>query len=269
MRHYSAGFFKCRRTCLLWAGLLIYTMLMHPAALQPTPASAQEEMPLLFLEDPWPPWTLGDYGKPEGGIAINLTRSIFGKLQKDVEFQLYPWKRVLRMVESGQADGIMMIQHEPSKEKYLAFSDMLFESRSLVYYRHDRLKAFSWNNYSDFKELTIGLIPRYDYGSLNQSINKLGLRVEYARTPKINMHRLFAGRVDLVICDEAVANSILRDNPQWKDAIHKASGAVSSIRWHLGISRQSQAFAMLPEINRTIAEMKADGTIDKILGRIN
>ncbi len=35
-----------------------------------------EEGPLI-IEDPWPPYTYGDIGEPNGGIAVEITKTIF------------------------------------------------------------------------------------------------------------------------------------------------------------------------------------------------
>lgn len=232
-------------------------------------ARAQDVKEVLFLEDPWPPYTLGEENKaPTGGIGVEMVTEVFKRLGVAAKFQLHPWKRCLKMAEAGEADGLMLVIADPERDAYLALSDVVFDARETLFYRPDRLKGFSWNEFTDLKDYTIGLVNGFTYSdAFAKAIEEVPLKVEYATTSEDNMRKLFAGRVDLIEDDDDVAHALLARHADWKKAIQAAKKPVASFPFHIAIAKKSPAMKLMPEINRVIAEMRADGTMEKILGR--
>jgi polar amino acid transport system substrate-binding protein len=224
---------------------------------------------VLFADTPYPPYMVGELGQhPTGGISVELLRELFGRLGVEVAVELHPWKRTLKLAEFGKVDGIPLLMRNSERDRFLAFTEVLFESRELFHYRKDRFGRFSWQDYTDLEEYTIGLVSGYTYGpEFLQAVKDFNLKVKYANSSRQNLHMLYAGRVDLCLEEEMVARFMINENENWKDSLKVAPKPVSVYPYYMAVSKKSEAVALLEPINRIIADMKKDGTVNRLLGR--
>ena len=109
----------------------------------------------LILGDPWPPWTSGSYGKPDGGIAVEAVNYIFKEVGEEVDIELHPWKRVLRMLEYKMADGVLMVHPSSATSEFVTYTAPLFESRHVLCFNRIKTPDFSWNKLEDLKNMKI------------------------------------------------------------------------------------------------------------------
>lgn len=237
----------------------------------PNEMDAGEIKKVHIVDEPYPPYTYGELGgQVSGGIGVEIVKELFNRLGVEVEFELVPWKRALKMVEVGRADGTNLLMHTVDRERYLVFTDTVLEVRELFHYRADRINAFEWETFNDLKRYTIGLVNGYTYGDdFLTAIDRLKLKVEYAESSVLALRKLFAGRVDLFLENEPVVKALVADNTAWKGVFKTASKPVSTFNFHLSFSKRSPAVKLLPDINRVIAEMKQDGSIDRIVDSIH
>ncbi|MBU2550505.1 MAG: transporter substrate-binding domain-containing protein [Proteobacteria bacterium] len=233
------------------------------------PGLGGEARVVRLVDAPWPPFTTGEHGQPAGGLVPPLVKSLFDRIGIRVTIELVPWKRALKMVELGQADGIPLLMKTEERDRYLVYSDMLFESRERFFYHAGRLKGFSWLSFADLKTYRFGLVSGFSYGrGFLDALKQYGFEVQYAPTSELNFRLLEAGRVDLVLEDETVARVLIADQPVWREAFRADEKTVTIVPLYMGLSARGQALDLLPSINRTIAQMKSEGVIDRILGRV-
>jgi polar amino acid transport system substrate-binding protein len=243
---------------------------------QPSPDRPQEHSTsqlrtLLFTDTPFPPYLKGDVNGPaRGGIAVELVREISRRLGLRAEVELVPWKRALKMAETGRSDGVTLLMHTREREEYLVFSDALFQTTDLVFYNKTALSGFEWQGFQDLKGFTIGLVSGYTYGSdFLDAVTDLGLKVEYTDSTETNFNKLYLGRIQLAVEEEHVARYLIRSHPWWSGKIGEARTPVASYTYHLALSRASEAASLISKINEIIADMKEEGAIEQILNSRN
>lgn len=231
---------------------------------------AESVQKIVFADTPGQPYIMGEIGgEPTGGIVVELVRELFGRLGIEVEINLVPWKRALKMARHGRCDGIMLLMRNPEREQFLVYSDRLFESRELLYSRADQYGQFSWQKFEDLKPYTIGLVSGYAYGSeFMEAIETLDLKVEYAPSTHINFQKLFNRRIDFYLEDQAVAETEITVRPEWRSAFRPVVRPVSSYDYYMAFSKSSPAIVLIPQINRILTQMKQDAFIDTLLGRM-
>jgi polar amino acid transport system substrate-binding protein len=221
---------------------------------------------VFMVNAPYPPYSIGDYGTPKGGVAVELTEEIFRRIGTDVRIELYPWKRVLKMVKHGRADGITMLVRNAERERFLVFTEPLFQAREVFYFKPSHLGDFRWKNFGDLKGLRIGLVSDYAYSpDFMTYVRESGLDVEYAASDRINFRKLHAERLDLCLCNEAIGSLLMRENPRWLLDLQKAKRLVRTYPDYMAFGKKSPAARLVPHIDAAITEMKRDGTIDRIL----
>ncbi len=215
----------------------------------------------------WPPWEIAydaDKENVTGGLAVELAEELFSRLDIRLTLRTVPWKRALLRIEKGQSDLIPMVAQNPERARYMLFTLPIHTTPVLFVYSTDRLKKFEWNRWEDLKPFRIGIIRGYFYGNpWNKAVKEHGLAFEEVTHDTINIRKLLTGRVDLVALFY-VGPNMLNDFPG-RDKLRFAGKPIHKNILHFGISKKSFLAARLCEINKTIQEMKDDGTFKKIL----
>lgn len=229
------------------------------------PAVAQRTVSL--VGDPWPPYVNGNLGEyAETGIAVEIINRVFAQIEGvQASFPLIPWKRALLEVERGQSDGIAMLLKTAERERYMRYSAPLITGYNLLWYLEKAPgEAFVWNRIEDLHGLRIGAVEGYSYGdeidaaiAAGEIVAVLGPTVEHL------FAMLVAGRVDLVMANDAVGYELARQSRDIK--IRPAERPTNAETFYMGISKLSPAVDLLPQIDLAITRLQRDGVIERIV----
>lgn len=218
----------------------------------------------LMIEDPWPPYTVGKFGEAPEGIAVEVNREIFRRIGVEPRLALYPWKRVLKMAEVGNADGIMLLMKTKERQAFLLYTDKLFSNVDRVFANTDSRKV-SIQSLKDLKHYRLGYVYGFVYGdSVDNLLFRLAPKTFSAYTPEDNLGELANKRVDFIIESRHVVKSILEKKPGWTGKVHEIDLDLESYDYYMGISKKSKYAGRIREINKVISDMKKDGTMDRL-----
>lgn len=251
------------------AAIALLFLLLTLQGMAAQPANAAEGHKYVFLDEPIPPYTIGQEGDIcEEGLTVEIFDELFGRLGLEYEIRLVPWARAIDSVRHRTCDGIPLLIKTEERERFLRFSDPVVENRELLYFLPDRLGNFQWEQLDDLKPYMIGLIRGYAYAEgLMKAIENQTVRVSYSKDSTLNFSMLRAGRVDLIIEDESVAGPLLAAHPEWAASIASAPKPLSSYEWHIGLSLHTPLLQHMDDINRALREMRRDGTLARILDK--
>jgi polar amino acid transport system substrate-binding protein len=227
-------------------------------------ASGEAKKILLSEEGAWPPYTYESEGTPTKGLSLELMEEIFHRLQIPYELKLYPQQRCIEQMKTGERDAMTLISKSRDREDFLDFTIPVMESPGLLYYSADRSQPIQWNNFSDLRHYKIGIVIGYNYG---EAFNKARKQLNVQEVVKIeqNLKKLLAGRIDIIFANQDEISEIIKKNPDYKGKIRTAEKPYISYTYHMGFSKKSEARWLIPSINQVILEMKADGTLARIL----
>ena len=91
-------------------------------------AYAQTAKPARFVEEiDWPPFTPGYEGMTKEGLSYDLISAVFRQIKIPVTLEIFPQKRVLRLLKRGERDGAIVISKNADREKYITFSTPIFQ----------------------------------------------------------------------------------------------------------------------------------------------
>ena len=237
-------------------------------AMLPVVAISQASNELVKIStDPWEPWVVGEEGEvATDGIAVDLTKEVFRRLGVDIEINIYPYKRCMSQMKSGERDLLLMAKKTEEREKFMLFSDVVVSDPQLIYYSRDHRENFEWNSWEDFKNHIIGGVAGFNYGEFEAAREKYKLNTEYVANDTQNIKKLLSGRIDFVLLSRSTANFYTSRNPEVVNKLKAAARPVAAAEFHFAASRKGNAVKYMPEINKVIADMKKDGTLNKILG---
>jgi polar amino acid transport system substrate-binding protein len=250
--------------CFIWAVI--------PAAIVFCSFSAfsQERFPdtLLFVDEPAIGYEEGESGElSTGGMAFDLLAELFGRLGAKVETRLFPWSRVLKTAELGKADGVPLLMKSAERELYLTYTIPIVENMELFYYLPEKLGTFAWQDYRDLQGIRIGLVRGYTYGpEFLAAIELYQLNIFYSVDSEQLLDLLLAKRLDVLLGDSSMMAPLLSGRGL-TDTVAAATKPVSRYHWYMGISKRSPLIRHIERINKTLQEMKDDGTMREIFKR--
>ena len=229
-----------------------------------------EDLVLKVSSDPWEPWVLGTEGQEAtGGIAVELTREIFRRLNTKIEVRIYPYERCMVQMKSGERDLLLMVKKTPEREQFMVFSDVAAEDPQLLYYATDKFKNFEWQGYKDLSGLSVGVVRAFNYGDFDTSAEKFNIRREPVSDDNQNIQKLFAGRVDFIILNRSTAKYYLDNNKDKVGRLKAAAKPISNAEFYFAASKKGKAVPYVDRINQVLKEMRADHTWDKYMGILN
>lgn len=161
---------------------------------------------LRLVTDDWAPYAYLQDGQLRG-IDYEVTTRVFARLGVEVDVQILPWKRCLAMIEQGQADGILDIFQNESRQPYLVYAPEPMSYVEFVLFQAGT-RRHPVSKLEDLTGLTVGTSPGYNYGAAFNEARYF--KREAAPSHEANFGKLVLGRIDLAITDRRVGHYLLQ-----------------------------------------------------------
>ena len=198
------------------------------------------------------------------GLAVDLGDEVFRRLGVRTEVAMYPLKRGLSNLESGIYDGVMILIKTSERGRFLEYTRPVMTVRGLIWALATRGKPVTFDSLEDLQKYKIGVTKGYSYGEeFDQLLKQMNPDVAYSDYH--NYRKLMEHRIDIFPGNEIVARSLFKQHPELRGRfIHSDK---SFIEWvlHMAISKKSRFATMIPDINRVLAELEAEGYVDALV----
>ncbi|MDH3759964.1 MAG: transporter substrate-binding domain-containing protein [Gammaproteobacteria bacterium] len=223
-------------------------------------ALAIDEKHIAIVATEYPPY----YGSElEGnGFITEIVIAAFVRSGYVATVKFLPWQRAFDGAKAGKYPVLYTMWYRKEREQWFEYSDALPANEIGFFKRLEDDITFS--KFRDLKPYTIGVVRGY----VNPpGFDEAGLSTEVVNTDALNLNKLLRGRIDLVLIDKLVAQHILdTDHPLNKHQVHWMRPPVKVETQHLVVSKQNpDSQTILGDFNRGLAEITADGTMQKIL----
>lgn len=179
--------FKLLVTTLLLGTVVSFAMVMHAA-----------EYPTILVCDIWPPYQIQERNKVEG-LSTEIIQAVYKRMDTPVDsINAFPWKRALRILQSGHADALFSANYTKDRETFAHYpEEILFESPWVIWTKGSgNIKTLE-----DLKGKTIGVVMGYSYTKSFWDFIQTYCRVEQVTTDNINFKKLALGRLDAIVAE--------------------------------------------------------------------
>ena len=225
----------------------------------------------IYGDDGYAPYSYLENGQVRG-IYVDILQQAFRMMPDyDVTITLVPWKRGLRLIESGRAFALFPPYHQPVLRPWMApYSEPILEE-AVVIMCHEDVMAHTrpyWPD--DYKGLLVGFNEGFAVG---RNAGREGvIRAEEAASNEINVLKLINRRIDCYVNDRLAihfALHALKGDRRFKGGMKFIEGPVLSREFgYLGFS-SAGAFPFrndfIMQFNTIIRKMKAKGAIADIV----
>lgn len=176
---------------------------------------------------------------------------------------MVPWIRAQKMAAEGNIDLLVNLRITPERSEWLEFSkNPTFPNPIAVFMRKD--KAIPLKFWNELKLLKGGTTIGDAFGNGFDEYLKTNLKIESIPNAYGNFRKLDTGRIDYFVTGYYMGMAWL-SSAGMQERIVALKPFISDNPIHLGFSKRSPHVALLPEIDRKLAQLAADGTLNKIL----
>lgn len=214
---------------------------------------------VLYVYDPWPPFTYEKDGKFEKGIMVDYLNKLFDGISS-VDTMSVKWSTVLKLLEKGRADITGPLYKNKRREKYLVFTNALFvENYTLCYLKSQQNNQFTKvEKVEDLYNHRIGIVDGYYYGEeLSDHIHKDHIKFKVAKYALTNLRLILRERVDAAIFNETVIKNILLTQEGVHSKVTCSFIPIAPQQFYMGISKSSKVLENLDLINNRILEFRS------------
>jgi polar amino acid transport system substrate-binding protein len=239
-------------------------MLLLAAVLAASPA-ARAARPLVLAFDELAPWkTL--HGGQFGGAYTEIVRELARRTGLPLQIVNCPLKRCLYMLEQGSADVAIGFKSSPERRLFLHFLATPYRTRSAdkVFYTRQG-SGVQLRSYPDLAGLRIGVKLGAEY--FDRFDDDATLYKDPARDMEVNFRKLALGRLDAVLIPEDQGEALLAQLDL------RGTLAKATLRYPdptpraVALAKKSPHANRLPDLERAMADMARDGTLETIYRR--
>ncbi len=195
------------------------------------------------------------------GFDIDIVGEALKRIGRSSEISFMPWKRALELAERGQYDGLCSCSRTKEREARLLFSDELGAVSVGLFARSaDALAGIG--SVADLKGRKVATVGGYN---LEGELITAGAAVEATSSDKNALDMLVAGNVDLLYGYELTTKHFIASDPRSSSIAYKE---VRRNPYYFCLSRAMPgADAAMQGFNRSLKDMAADGSVQRILDR--
>lgn len=237
--------------------LLAYLLFLFP--LVAFAGHAHAETIKVVFDTAYAPFEFKDSDQTYKGIDVEILDKVAEINGWDLDKSFPGFDAAVNAVQAGQADAIMAgMTKTTEREKVFTMSDTYYDTKVVI----ATTKAVKITKYSQLKGKTVGVkngtaAQRF----LDKNKDKYGYKIKTFDTGDLMYNSLSAGAVDAVMDDQPVIQYAIQKGQDL--AINMDGEAVGGFAF--GVKKGGKHEKLIAEFNKSLAQMKADGTLDEIV----
>ena len=209
----------------------------------------------------WEPFAIEDRNGKQHGIDRAIMTEVAKRLGLELQPQTCPWRRCLKMLETGDIDIMTSIAYTQERATYARFIKPAYSRVTPVFY-YNRKNPVTISAYSDLYQLTLGAVVDSRYFEPFDSDDRLE-KVE-ANSEILLLRMLAAKRVDAMVGSDANADYQIRRSGLGNIIAKAPYRTNHSNDIHLAVSRNSSLMTRLDQISQIMTDLHAEGFIARV-----
>jgi len=193
------------------------------------------------------------------GFDIDVVTAIAQKAGIEVKFVNTPWEGIFNALGQGDRDLVVSaVTITEERRQTMDFTDPYFDAAQLIAVKEDSKVA----KFADLKKLKVGVqTGTTGDEAVGKLLGKTNTNIKRFESTPLALKELEAGGVDAVVADNGVVIHYVANNPGGK---FKTVNDKEFVPEQYGIAVKKGNAELLTKLNKGLAEIKADGTYDKI-----
>jgi polar amino acid transport system substrate-binding protein len=193
------------------------------------------------------------------GLTIDIVNAIAQKAGIEVKIVNTPWEGIFNALQQGDRDLLASsITITEERKQTMDFTDPYFDAVQLIAVKDGSKVA----KFADLKKLKVGVqTGTTGDEAVTKLLGKANTNIKRFESTPLALKELEAGGVDAVVADNGVVIHYVANNPGGK---FKTVSDKEFVPEQYGIAVKKGNTELLAKLNKGLADIKADGTYDRI-----
>ena len=194
------------------------------------------------------------------GFDIDVVTAIAKKAGFEVKFVNTPWEGIFNTLGQGDRDLLVSaITINDERKQTMDFSDPYFNAQQLIAVKESSKVA----KFADLKKLKVGVqTGTTGDEAVSKLLGKTNTNIKRFESTPLALKELEAGGVDAVVADNGVVINYVTNNTGSKFKSVADTEAFAAEQYGIAVKKGNAE--LLAQINKGLADIKADGTYDQI-----
>ena len=258
-----------RRRCLEITGALLVGLTLaacSPKAPEapaktaaPAPAPAPAKVYAVGTDAAYAPFESQNEKGEIVGFDIDLMKAVAARAGIEIKVVNTPWEGIFNTLAQGDRDMLISaITITEERKQTVDFSAPYFDAHQLIVVKENSKVS----KFDDLKKLKVGVQTGTTGDEVTSKLlGKTNTNVRRFESTPLALKELEAGGVDAVVADNGVVVNYVTNNQTSKfKMVNDAAFAPEQY----GIAVRKGNAELLAKVNKAIADMKADGSYDKL-----
>jgi polar amino acid transport system substrate-binding protein len=230
-----------------------------PAPVASAPAPAPVKVYTVGTDAAYAPFESQNEKGEIVGFDIDVVKAIAAKAGFEVKFVNTPWEGIFNALGQGDRDMVVSaVTITEERKQTMDFSDPYFNAAQLIAVKEDSKVA----KFADLKKLKVGVqTGTTGDEAVTKLLGKNSTAIKRFESTPLALKELESGGVDAVVADNGVVVHYVANNPGGK---FKTVSDPEFVPEQYGIALKKGNAELLALVNKGLADIKADGTYDKI-----
>jgi len=219
----------------------------------------------------WEPWEPYQYKAADGsytGLDFELLKAIAEHAGYKLTYTEVPWKRHLIGIESGDIDIALGASKTQEREVYAYFTEAYRTEKAVMFVRKGDGSKYPYKSVKDLANANfqLGVTREYYYGADYEQLSKnteFMKKVQVADNDEVNYKKLVGNRINGFFSDPYAGTAGLK-KAGLLSQVEQLPMKVYEDDIFIMISKKANSTSVLNDFNKSLKELKANGTIDKI-----
>lgn len=194
------------------------------------------------------------------GFDIDVVSAIAKKAGFEVKFVNTPWEGIFNTLGQGDRDLLVSaITINDERKQTMDFSDPYFNAQQLIAVKDNSKVA----KFTDLKKLKVGVqTGTTGDEAVSKLLGKTNTNIKRFESTPLALKELEAGGVDAVVADNGVVINYVTNNSGAKFKAVADTAAFAAEQYGIAVKKGNAE--LLAQLNKGLADIKADGTYDQI-----
>ena len=230
-----------------------------PAATASAPAPAPARVYVVGTDAAYAPFESQNEKGEIVGFDIDVVKAIAAKAGIQVKFVNTPWEGIFNALNQGDRDVLVSaVTITEERKQTMDFSNPYFDAQQLIAVKGSSKVA----KFDDLKKLKVGVqTGTTGDEAVTKLQGKASANIKRFESTPLALKELEAGGVDAVVADNGVVIHYVNNNAGSK---FKTVADTSFTPEQYGLPVKKGNTELLAKLNKGLADIKADGTYDKI-----
>lgn len=241
---------------------MLGTILAVTMALITAPQASAETYKLATLS--YPPYEYLENGEIKG-IAVEILREAFRLMGHQVVISLFPMRRGLEMVKTGEVDGIFTVFRTAEREKYITYSNESILLLTITLWVRNQSEIVFDGDLENMANYKFGAVRGISYGTKFDALAHSGkLNIELTNDLNSAISMALANRFDILISNHFGAIYEMKRAGVFSD-FKELSPVTQEQETYFGFSKKSSMHLLRDDLDSTLKILKQNGFYEATL----